>query len=151
LYLTGARLSDRDSGGRYSGDRYALSAHKPSDPGFLLQEVDLADRKTQNNDYYPFPILGKNPDLSNGFSFLTESLDQPVSISGTFSGVIKARIKKKDMDIGIVLYEVLPSGKLLPLSYFLGRASYARDPSGRHLLTPGRVESIPFDRTRMIG
>ena len=145
LYLTGAKLGDR-----YSGDRYALSAQKPSHPGFLLQQVDLADRKTQNNDYYPFPILGKKPDLSNGFSFISEPFDQPVSINGTFSGEIKASINKKDMDIGIVLYEVLPSGELLHLSYFLGRASYARDPSVRHLLTPGRVESIPFDRTRMI-
>jgi len=98
----------------------------------------------------PFPIVGKKPNLSNGFSFISEPFDEPVSINGTFSGEINASINKKDMDIGLVLYEVLPNGELVHLSYFLGRASYARDASVRNLLTPGRVESIPFDRTRMV-
>jgi hypothetical protein len=44
----------------------------------------------------------------------------------------------------------MPNGELFHLSYFTGRASYARDMSVRHLLTPGKVESIPFDRTRLI-
>jgi putative CocE/NonD family hydrolase len=140
LYLTDAK----------SGSHLLLSTEKPSKPGFLYQEVDLADRKTSNNDYYPFPIVGKKPDLSNGFSFISEPFDEPVSIDGTFWGEIKAIINKKDMDIGVVLYEVMPSGELFHLSYFLGRASYAKDRSVRTLLTPGKVESIPFDRTRMV-
>ncbi len=32
----------------------------------------------------------------------------------------------------------------------LGRASYAKAMSVRKLLTPGKVESIPFDKTRMV-
>ncbi len=59
--------------------------------------------------------------------------------------VIKATIYKKDMDSGVVLYEVMPTGELFRLSYFLGRAGYAKDMSVRKLLTPGKVESIPFD------
>jgi predicted acyl esterase len=59
-------------------------------------------------------------------------------------------INKKDMDIGVVLYEIMPDGELFQLSYFLGRSSYAKDMSVRHLLTPGKVESIPFERTRMV-
>src|SRR5205814_4274051 len=62
---------------------------------------------------------------------------------------IRASINKKDMDIGVVAYEVMPDGELFHLSYFLGRASYAGDMSVRKLLTPGKVESIPFDKTRM--
>ena len=54
------------------------------------------------------------------------------------------------MDIGVVLYEVMPNGDLFHLSYFLGRASFAHDMTIRNLLTPGKVESIPFDRTRMV-
>jgi uncharacterized protein len=54
------------------------------------------------------------------------------------------------MDIGVVLYEVLPNGELFQLSYFIGRARYAQDRSVRHLLTPGKLESIPFDKTRMV-
>jgi putative CocE/NonD family hydrolase len=140
LYLTDVKV----------GDRYELSDKKPSKVGFLDQEVDLADRKTSNNDYYPSPVVGRKPDLSNGFSFISAPFDQPVEISGTFSGQIKASINKKDMDIGLVFYEVMPNGELFQLSYFLGRASYAEDMSIRRLLTPGKVESIPFERTRMV-
>ena len=140
LYLTDGK----------SGDTYHLSKTKPSKPGFLDQAVDFGDRTTTNNDSYPNPIVGKKPDLSNGFSFISEPFDEPVEISGTFSGEIKANINKKDMDIGVVLYEVMPNGELLHLSYFIGRASYAKDMSVRNLLTPGKVESIRFDKTRMV-
>lgn len=133
-----------------SGNYYQLSREKPSKPGFLYQEVDFADRKTTNNDYYPDLIVGKKPDLSNGFSFISEPFDEPVEIDGTFLGEIKVSVNKKDMDIGVVLYEVMPNGELFHLSYFIGRASYARDMSIRRLLTPGRVESIPFEKTRMV-
>ena len=132
-----------------AGDYHRLSRQKPSNPGSLEQTVDFADRKTSNNDYYPDLIVGKKPDLSNGFSFISEPFDEPVSINGTFSGEIKAITNKRDMDIGVVLYEVMPNGELFHLSYFVGRASYARDMSVRKLLTPGKVESIPFDKTRM--
>jgi len=140
LFLTDAK----------SGDYYQLSKEKPSQPGFLYQEVDFADRKTTNNDYYPDLIVGKKPDLSNGFSFVSKPFNEPVSVNGTFQGEIKASINKKDIDIGVVLYEVMPNGELFHLSYFLGRASYGRDMSVRILLTPGKVESIPFDKTRMV-
>jgi len=141
LYLTDAK----------AGDHYQLSEEKPSKPGFLYQEVDFADRKTtNNNDYYPDSIVGKKPDLSNGFSFISEPFAEPVEINGTFWGEIKASVNKKDMDIGVVLYELMPNGELFHLSYFLGRASYAKDMSVRKLLTPDKVESVPFDKTRMV-
>jgi putative CocE/NonD family hydrolase len=133
-----------------SGDYYQLSKEKPAQPEFLYQAVNFADRKTTNNDYYPDLIVGKKPDLSNGFAFISEPFDEPVEISGTFLGEIKATINKRDIDIGVVLYEVMPSGELFHLSYFVGRASYARDMSIRKLLRPGRVESISFDKTRMV-
>lgn len=140
LYLTNVK----------SGDYYQLNKAKPSQSAFLEQMVDFADRKTTNNDYYPAPIFDKKPDLSNGFSFISEPFNEPLSINGTFMGEIKAAINKKDMDIGVVLYEVMPDGKLFELSYFLGRASYAKDMTTRKLLTPGEIESIPFDRTRLV-
>lgn len=140
LYLSDAK----------EGDHLLLAKEKPSAAHSLEQTIDLADRKTStNNDYYPFPIVGQKPDFSTGYAFLSEPFDSPIEINGTFSGEIKAIINKKDMDIGVVLYQVMPDGDLFHLSYFLGRASYARDMSVRHLLTPGAIESIPFDRTRM--
>jgi hypothetical protein len=146
LYLTNVKTSDRYQ----SVDNYRLAQEKPSKPGFLEQTVDFADRKTTNNDYYPSLIVGKQPDLSSGYVFVSEPFDEPVSINGIFSGEIKAAINKKDMDVGVVFYELMPDGKLFQLSYFLGRASYAKDMTVRNLLTPGKVESIPFDRTRMV-
>jgi predicted acyl esterase len=133
-------------------DHYHLaSKEKPSQPASLAQTVDLADRKNStNNDYYPFPIVGGKPDFSTGYAFISEPFDQPVEVDGTCSGEIKAIINKKDMDIGVVLYEVMPNGELFHLSYFLGRASYAHDMTTRNLFTPAKVESIPFDRTRMV-
>ncbi|MBQ4845053.1 CocE/NonD family hydrolase [Pseudoalteromonas sp. MMG005] len=133
-----------------SGDKNQLTPTYPSELGFLYQEVDFSDRKTSNNDYYPYPIVGKKPDLSNGYSFISAPFDTEIEVSGTFSGEIKATINKKDMDIGVVLYEVMPNGALFHLSYFLGRASYAKDMSKRSLLTPYKVTSIPFDKTRMV-
>lgn len=140
LYLTDVK----------SGNYYRLSREKPSTPGSLSQEVDLADRKTSNNDYYPFPIVGKKPDFSDGFLFISEPFDEPVEVSGSFLGEIRATINKKDMDVGVVLYEVLPDGQLFHLSYFVGRASYAGEMAKRRLLRPGRTESIPFTKTRMV-
>jgi predicted acyl esterase len=133
-----------------SGDKYHLSKTKPYKPAFLYQEVDFADRETAYNDYYPDPIVGKKPDLANGFSFISEPFDEPVEISGTFLGEVRVTINKKDLDIGLVFYEVMPDGELFQLTYFMGRASYAKDMSTRKLLTPGHVESIPFDKTRMV-
>jgi len=141
LYLTDEKV----------GDYYRLSKVKPSVPHPLAQTVDFADRKTSNNDnYYPFPIIDKKPDFFTGYSFLSDPFKEDVEVSGTFSGEIKAIINKKDMDIAVVVCQVMPNGDLFHLSYYLGRASYAQDMSARHLLTSGHVESIPFDRTRMV-
>lgn len=133
-----------------SGDKYQLSSNKPSKVGFLEETVDFADRKTTNNaDYWPFPVVGIKPDLSRGFAFISEPFDQTVEVSGIFSGQLKVIINKKDVDIGVTLYEVKPNGELVHLSFFIGRASYARDMSVRNLLTPGKLETISFDRSRM--
>lgn len=133
-----------------SGEHFRLSDKKPEQRKSLSQSVDFAERKTQNNDYYPDVIAGKKPDLSNGYSFISEPFAETVDVCGMFSGVISAKINKKDMDVGVVLYEVTPAGELFHLSYVIGRASYSNDMSKRKLLTPGKVESIPFEKTRLV-
>lgn len=139
LYLSNVR----------AGDEYKLVAKKPSKAGHVTQVVDLADRSTENNDYYPDPLIRKSLDDKSALIFVSEPFDAPVAMSGPFSGKLKATINKKDMDIGVVLYELTPAGEYFHLSYFLGRASYAKDMTRRNLLRPGRVEAISFDRTRM--
>lgn len=132
------------------GDNYDLSELKPVRKGAISQVIDLADRKTSNGDYYPYPIIKDSLDRSNGLFFFTKPFDKPVAVNGMFNGVLKAMINKRDMDVCVALYEVMPDGRYFQLSYFVGRASYAEDMSQRMLLHPGKIESIPFSRTRLV-
>lgn len=136
LYLTTTR-----SRGRF----YLLSTAAPKQAGALHQEVNLADRTTMNNDSYPYLVLGKKPDLSNGYAFLTPPFPRSEEVSG-FDGVVHLRVNKRDLDVGLALYEVLPDGKLFQLTYYTERASYAANMSVRHLLTPGKDATVPFDQ-----
>jgi putative CocE/NonD family hydrolase len=134
-----------------TGNYYNLSGKKPAAPGFISQRVDLADRNSTNNsEYYPYPIIIKELTDTSGLYFLSEPFDNPVSVEGMFSGELRLSINKKDIDFGVVLYEVMPDGQFFHLSYYLGRAGYAKDMSQRVLLTPGQIETIPFDRSRMV-
>lgn len=141
LYLTNTR----------SGNYYQLSAKKPARQKYLTQTINFADTQTANNtDYYPYPIIKQQLRDSSALYFITEPFDQPVSVNGTFAGSLMTSINKKDMDIGVTFYEVMPDGRYFHLSYFLGRASYAKDRSIRQLLTPGKITTVPFDRTRLV-
>ncbi|MEO6174142.1 MAG: CocE/NonD family hydrolase [Flavobacterium circumlabens] len=140
LYLTDSK----------SGKFYALEDRKPIQKKYLYQEVNFADRQTQNNEYYPDPIIRKEIDTSNGFVFISDLLNEPMLINGSFLGEIKASINKRDMDIGVTLYEIMPNGEYFHLSYFLGRASYAKDSTKRNLLKPDTIESVPFSNTHLV-
>ncbi len=129
---------------------FSLNTNKPVKKGFLLQEVDFADRENINNDYYPDPIVRNEIDTSNGFNFISEPLKEAMLINGSFLGEIKASINKMDMDIGVTLYEVMPNGEYFHLSYFIGRASYANDITQRKLLKPNVIETIPFSNTHLV-
>lgn len=140
LYLTTSK----------SGKFYSLNSKKPIKSDYLTQEVDFADRENSNNDYYPDPIIRREIDTSNGFNFISEPLEESILVNGSFVGEIKASINKMDMDIGVTLYEVTPNGEYFHLSYFIGRASYAKDITNRSLLHPNTVENIPFSNTHLI-
>ncbi len=140
FYLTNDKL----------GKFFFLNSKKPIKNSFLSQEVNFADRENSNNDYYPDPIIRKEIDTSNGFNFISEALNEPILINGSFLGTIKASINKMDMDIGVTLYEIMPNGEYFHLSYFIGRASYAKDVTKRKLLIPNVVEAISFSNTHLV-
>jgi putative CocE/NonD family hydrolase len=132
-------------------DAHRMTAAKPALPGVLEQVVDLADRTTQNNSaYYPDPIVRDALDDGHGVVFESDPFDAPTSIDGTLSGAVRVVVDRKDFDLGVVLYEKTAEGKYFALTYYLGRASYARDLTTRTLLVPGAVTTIPFERTRMV-
>ncbi|KNA03310.1 hypothetical protein SOVF_210430, partial [Spinacia oleracea] len=88
-----------------SGKFYSLSSNQSKNSEYFTQEVDFSDRKSSNNDYYPDPIVRDNID-DNGFVFVTEPFKEPFLINGSFLGQINLICNKKDLDIGLTLYEV---------------------------------------------
>lgn len=129
---------------------YALDTLKPRKEACLRQQVDFGDRNNSNNDYYPDPIIRSDIDTSNGYLFISEPLKEQIVINGSFSSKIKLSINKRDVDVGITLYEKLPDGRYFHLSYYIGRASYAKDISKRSLLRPGEITVIPIYNTHLI-
>lgn len=130
---------------------HRLSAIKPAKKGFLRQDVDFKDRIVVNNfEYYPSPIILKEIDVTDGFTFLSEPFSEPIQVNGSFLGTINASINKRDFDFGVTLYEVTPDGQYFHLSYIIARASYAWDITKRRLLKPNKIESIPFSNTHLV-
>jgi uncharacterized protein len=140
LYLSNARR----------GEYLALASAKPGEPGTLGQTVNFADRTTVSSPTYPDQIVAATLDRHSGFAFVTEPFDKPVAVTGMFSADLKLIANKKDLDIALVLYEITPQGQFFHLAYIVQRASFARDTTQRHLLEPGKVESIPIDRTLFV-
>ena len=132
-----------------STDNYTLSEEKPKTNNYLTQKVYFKDRESQNNYYTP-TIIFDTLDISNGLVFMTPPFKKNFSINGSFTGNLFASINKKDMDISLGLYEIMPSGKYFSLTRYIGRASYAKDNSKRELLKPSQKQSIPFGNTRLI-
>lgn len=128
---------------RYYLSPHRLSVEPPRVASFTTQTVNFADRKTVDGaDYYPSPILGATPDLSRGLVFETAPLARSMEVDGFFTGRLKAVINKRDFDIEAVLYQVLPDGRLMHLSYFMGRASYGDDGIVRRLFVPVSSERL---------
>lgn len=133
----------------YLAENNKLSRTKPGKIKYQQQQIDLANRNQWTNQYYPDPIIEESIDTTSGLFFWTDPFKEDITISGQIEGVIKAIINKRDMDIGLTLYEALPDGRFFHLSYYMGRASYANDMTRRQLLTPGKLATIPITRSRL--
>ena len=131
-----------------SGDRRRLSEQKPSRDQFIAQEVDLADRSDVNRPTYQ-DIVDRTLHTNNEIVFVSDPMPRPVEVSGLFSGQLDFVTNKKDVDINVALYELMPDGRYFQLSYYMVRASYARDRSRRQLLTPGQLQHLTFTSGRL--
>lgn len=145
LYLSADKLPTSKAGVRYQLRETINKKEK-----FLPQSVDFKNRKIFNNDYYPETLVSDQIDTSNGYIFVGEPLKADMLINGAFTGEFSAIINKRDFDFGVTLYERMPDGKYFHLSYVIGRASYAKDPAQRQLLTPGQVISIPLPTAKLV-
>lgn len=122
---------------------------KPNSETYYSQKVDLKIRN-ENDKYYS---TGKDSTeiKSNKIVVESEILQEDIIINGAFTGNLKLAINKKDIDLRIELIQVTPEGKIIDLSEYIGRASYARDNSKRQLLKPNQLESIPIHNSMFIG
>ena len=140
LYLTPAR-----------GETFHRLAETPPETSdALVQIVDFADREIIHNDYYPAVIDGSSPEFQTGLAFISDPVSRATELSGLLSGRLNVTLNKRDVDLGVRIYEVQADGSLLHLSYWLGRASYAEDQTERSLLTPGEAVAIAFDRSYLV-
>lgn len=133
------------------GDYLQISPSQQKELKSLTQTVDFKDTETSNNNNsYPHPIIENELYPTNGYKFISTPFEEDTFISGSFSGELIFSINKKDVDVGVTLFEVLPNGKFFHLSDFIGRASYAKDETTRSLLTPNELFRFPFSNTRLI-
>lgn len=130
-------------------DQQALKTQQSHKNGFARQTVDFRDRESQNNYFTP-EIIFDTLDASNGLVFRSEPFEEDFLMNGSFTGNLLAAINKKDMDVSLALYELMPDGNYFFLTRYVGRASYARDNANRQLLQPHKKQSIPFDKTRFV-
>ncbi|WP_179019593.1 CocE/NonD family hydrolase [Winogradskyella forsetii] len=117
----------------------------------IQMSIDFKDRKTMTNTgYYPWPLEHDQINLNDGLIFKSETLKENVIINGSFFGKLELAINKKDVDYSVIVYQLTPEGKYFHLSYFIGRASFAKDREQRNLLTPNAFTQIPFDNSKLI-
>ena len=112
--------------------------------------MDFADRRTRNS-LYPVRAWLDPPDDGTYLAYIGEPFDHAVCVCGLVTGALQAVIDRRDFDFSWALYEATPDGRYFNLGYYLGRASYARDPTTRKLLTPGKPATLPFTQTPLLG
>ena len=127
-----------------------LTPREPVSRAAIHLTVNLALRKDGGEPAPPDLLTGSVP-VENGFAFVSGPLPGGLQIAGRFGGRLRLESNKRDLDLTIALYELLPDGSYLhlfaPAEEF--RASHLHDPARRRLLAPGRPESLDFTSARI--
>ena len=129
---------------------YRLSASKPEGDEFITHTLNLADRSDADKPRPGGGVLDKDLDSTNGLVFVSDPFTKRVAMSGLFSGLLQFTTNKKDFDFEIDLYKLTPSGEYLQLAPYWARASYVRDRTERHPLTPGAREHLHISSIRLM-
>ncbi|MBB6184143.1 CocE/NonD family hydrolase [Oleiagrimonas soli] len=133
---------------RSPGSRHRLAA-TPRHDAVTPLTVDLAERDKQD----PFTEFGRivtrRIDRWNGLVFESAPFRHDVQFSGLFEGHFDVTANKRDFDFEVDLYEQRPDGRYVRLSYYMARASYVKDRTTRHLLTPGARTRLDFTAGRL--
>ena len=130
-------------------DFYGLKSN--ANPSKVNMTVDFKDRESMTNtEYYPWPLEKDNINLNDGLIFKSEALKEDVIINGSFTGNLEFSINKRDVDYSVIVYQLTPENKYFHLSYYIGRASFAKDREQRNLLVPNENTQVSFDNSKLI-
>lgn len=127
-----------------------LTPREPTGRAAVQLTVNLAKRQG-SAEAAPASLMTASVPVENGFAFVSGPLPEGLEITGRFSGRLRVRTNRRDLDLTLALYELLPDGNYFhlfaPVEEF--RASYLRDPRFRRLLTPGAPEWLAFTSRRI--
>lgn len=137
-------------GSEHSGNAYRLSETRAFANAFVDLKVDFGDRSDVERAVPGGGILDSVVDTWNGIEFISDPLPKPIELSGLFSGRLDFVSNKKDFDFEVDLYEQTPKGEFVQLTSYWTRASYIVDRNNRHLLTPGKRQTLNFRSIRLM-
>lgn len=112
--------------------------------------VDFSDRSDADRPPVGGDLQDKELDTSNSLVFVSAPYTKTTELSGLFSGRLDFVCNKKDFDFQIALYEKTSAGDYIQLTPYWSRASYVGDLTHRHLLTPGKRQTITFKSNRLM-
>jgi hypothetical protein len=128
-----------------------LTPREPPGHAAIHLTVNLARREKGEGEPAPLSFMTGSVPVENGFAFVSGPLPGGLEIAGRFEGRLRVRVNKRDLDLTVALYELLPDGNYFhlfaPAEEF--RASYLHDPARRHLLVPGAPEWLHFTSARI--
>ena len=128
-----------------------LTPRPPASRAAIHLTINLARRQKADGQPAPRSLMTGSVPVENGFAFVSGPLPEGLEIAGRFSGRLLVQTNKRDLDLNIALYELLPDGNYFhlfaPAEEF--RASYSRDPAHRRLLASGTAERLDFTSRRI--
>jgi predicted acyl esterase len=132
-----------------AGRAYRLAVTAPTG-GSISLSVDLADRRDVDDQIPGGGVQDKGLDSHNGVVFVSDPLAKDTEMSGLFAGHFEFSVNKRDFDFQVSLYELTGDKDYMQLAPFWSRASYVQDPVHRHLLEPGKRQSLDFRSIRLM-
>ncbi|MDE2051326.1 MAG: peptidase S15, partial [Gammaproteobacteria bacterium] len=127
-----------------------LTPREPGGRAAIHLTVNLA-RREDGGEPAPRSLVTGSVPVENGFAFVSGPLPGGLQIAGRFKGRLGVRVNKRDLDLTVALYELLPNGNYFhlfaPAEEF--RASQLHDPARRRLLAPGAPQWLQFTSARI--
>jgi uncharacterized protein len=128
--------------------RFDLDA-KHAAGGAMKLTVDLANRSDVDHVEEESGVTDK-VDTRNGVTFISDPIADAIEWSGLLAGHLEFVTNKRDFDFTVQPYALSPQGKYTALSPYWSRASYVDDATTRHLLNPGKRQTLSFTSRRLM-